>query len=212
MPAFAKAATPKKDRRLKHKKISIEPYQEDFPPKRPPSAFVPVSPSPDTVSDDPNTAAEQLKAVADLVSLHLSSSKRDFTHSTPTPYNPPGVSIERGQKANPLQKTSDKTILAVEAGEGSEDTELTETVPTSHQPNRDALRKASEHTGLSETSLTSHQPNRGALQEAPGYNVGEYLFNCICSGEEGSDYVSCIPHTSDIPRQSDSFNHAGTVR
>ncbi|KAF1379032.1 hypothetical protein PFLUV_G00196980 [Perca fluviatilis] len=131
-------ATPKNVHHRKPKKqfIEPEPYQKGFPPKRRNHSFVPVSSYPATVSYDPNTVAEQVTTTEDLESLHLLSSKCDFTHSTPKPYHPTSDSIERGQKDTPLQKTSDETIHAVEAGEGSEDTGLTATAPTPPQSNR----------------------------------------------------------------------------
>ena len=44
----------------------------------------------------------------------------------------------------------------------------------------------------------------------PEYNVGAYLFNCIYSTEEGSDYVSCIPHTSVITVSDKKCNRGNT--
>ncbi|XP_039677901.1 uncharacterized protein LOC120572649 [Perca fluviatilis] len=195
------------------KKRSIkteEAFQKGLPPKRQRPSFVPHSPYPDTVSDAPNNSAEQLTVSATLESLHWSSSKCDFTHSTPKTYHPPSVSIEREQKDTPLQKTFDKTIQAVEAGEGSEDIGLTKTAHTSHQPNREATGEGSEDTGLAETPLTAHQSSQASLQAVTEYNVGEYLFNCIYSTEEGSDYVRCIPHTSVVNVSDKKCNRGNT--
>ncbi|XP_028430538.1 mucin-5AC-like [Perca flavescens] len=263
MPLSVKAATPNVRHRKPKKQFiePVKPYTTGLPPKRRSPSFVPDTPYPDTVSGVPNTTAEQLTASKDLESLHRSSS------STPTPYQPPSVSIEREQKDSPLQKapeeslhwsssstptpyqppsvtiereqkTSDETIHAIEVGEvsedtgltataptsrqtnreatgeGSEDTELTAPVPTSRQTNRGATGEESEDTGLTATQLTPHQPCQAALQEAPEYNVGEYLFNCIYSTEEGTDYVSCIPHTSVITvadKKCNSANNAITT-
>ncbi|XP_028428623.1 uncharacterized protein LOC114552194 [Perca flavescens] len=210
MPLSVKAATPKNICHRKPKKQFTEPYHKGLLPKSSHHSFVPDLPYPDTVSADPNTAAEQLTASEDLESLHWSSSKCDFTHSTPKPYQPPSVSIEREQKDTLLQKTSDETIHAIEAGEGSEDTGLTATAPTSHQTNWEATGEGSEDTGLTETPLTAHQSSQAALQEVPEYNVGEYLFNCIYSTEEGPDYVSCIPHTSVITVSDKKCNRGNT--
>ena len=44
----------------------------------------------------------------------------------------------------------------------------------------------------------------------PEYNVGAYLFNCIYSTEEGSDHVSCIPHTSVITVSDKKCNRGNT--
>ncbi|XP_028461539.1 uncharacterized protein LOC114573503 isoform X3 [Perca flavescens] len=303
MPLSVKAATPNVRHRKPKKQFiePVKPYTTGLPPKSSSPSFVPVSSYPTTVSYDSNTAAEQLKATEDLVTLYLTP-EDDFTQSppwsryvcphkpkkrsrkrsieltaskdleslhrssssTPTPYQPPSVSIEREQKDSPLQKapeeslhwsssstptpyqppsvtiereqkTSDETIHAIEVGEvsedtgltataptsrqtnreatgeGSEDTELTAPVPTSRQTNRGATGEESEDTGLTATQLTPHQPCQAALQEAPEYNVGEYLFNCIYSTEEGTDYVSCIPHTSVITVADKKCNSANTA-
>ncbi|XP_028435580.1 uncharacterized protein LOC114556745 [Perca flavescens] len=262
------AATPNVRHRKPKKQFiePVKPYTTGLPPKSSPPSFVPVSSYPTTVSYDSNTAAEQLKATEDLVTLYLTP-EDDFTQSppwsryvcphkpkkrsrkrsieltarkdleslhrssssTPTPYQPPSVSIEREQK------TSDETIHAIEVGEvsedtgltataptsrqtnreatgeGSEDTELTAPVPTSRQTNRGATGEESEDTGPTATQLTPHQLCQAALQEDPEYNVGEYLFNCIYSTEEGTDYVSCIPHTSVITVADKKCNSANTA-
>ncbi|XP_028443529.1 uncharacterized protein LOC114561659 [Perca flavescens] len=224
-PPWSRYVCPHKPKKRSRKRSidPVKPYTVCFPPKRRSHSFVPDTPYPDTVSGVPNTTAEQLTASKDLESLHRSSS------STPTPYQPPSVTIEREQK------TSDETIHAIEVGEvsedtgltataptsrqtnreatgeGSEDTELTAPVPTSRQTNRGATGEESEDTGLTATQLTPHQPCQAALQEAPEYNVGEYLFNCIYSTEEGTDYVSCIPHTSVITVADKKCNSANTA-
>ncbi|XP_028461537.1 proteoglycan 4-like isoform X1 [Perca flavescens] len=258
-PPWSRYVCPHKPKKRSRKRSiePVKPYTTGLPPKRRSPSFVPDTPYPDTVSGVPNTTAE-LTASKDLESLHRSSS------STPTPYQPPSVSIEREQKDSPLQKapeeslhwsssstptpyqppsvtiereqkTSDETIHAIEVGEvsedtgltataptsrqtnreatgeGSEDTELTAPVPTSRQTNRGATGEESEDTGLTATQLTPHQPCQAALQEAPEYNVGEYLFNCIYSTEEGTDYVSCIPHTSVITVADKKCNSANTA-
>ncbi|XP_028446534.1 uncharacterized protein LOC114563814 isoform X2 [Perca flavescens] len=239
-PPWSRYVCPHKPKKRSRKRSidPVKPYTDSAPPKRRSPSFVPDTPYPDTVSGVPNTTAE-LTASEDLESLHRSSS------STPTPYQPPSVSIEREQKApgaslhwsssstpttyhppsvsiEKEQKASEETIHAIEVGEVSEDTGLTATAPTSRQTNREATGEGSEDTGLTAavptsrqtnqgatgeesedtgltaTQLTPHQPCQAALQEAPEYNVGEYLFNCIYSTEEGTDYVSCIPHTSVI--------------
>ncbi|XP_028427177.1 mucin-5AC-like [Perca flavescens] len=268
MPLSVKAATPNVRHRKPKKQFiePVKPYTTGLPPKSSTPSFVPVSSYPTTVSYDSNTAAEQLKATEDLVTLYLTP-EDDFTQSppwsryvcphkpkkrsrkrsieltaskdleslhrssssTPTPYQPPSVSIEREQK------TSDETIHAIEVGEvsedtgltataptsrqtnreatgeGSEDTELTAPVPTSRQTNRGATGEESEDTGPTATQLTPHQLCQAALQEDPEYNVGEYLFNCIYSTEEGTDYVSCIPHTSVITVADKKCNSANTA-
>ncbi|XP_028452705.1 uncharacterized protein LOC114567799 [Perca flavescens] len=222
-PPWSRYVCPHKPKKRSRKRSidPVKPYTDSAPPKRRSPSFVPDTPYPDTVSGVPNTTAE-LTASEDLESLHRSSS------STPTPYQPPSVSIEREQKA------SEETIHAIEVGEvsedtgltataptsrqtnreatgeGSEDTELTATVPTSRQTNRGATGEESEDTGLTATQLTPHQPCQAALQEVPEYNVGEYLFNCIYSTEEGTDYVSCIPHTSVITVSDKKCNRDNT--
>ncbi|XP_028452673.1 uncharacterized protein LOC114567766 [Perca flavescens] len=233
MPLSVKAATPNVRHRKPKKQFiePVKPYTTGLPPKSSSPSFVPVSSYPTTVSYDSNTAAEQLKATEDLVTLYLTP-EDDFTQSppwsryvcphkpkkrsrkrsieltarkdleslhrssssTPTPYQPPSVSIEREQKDSPLQKapeeslhwsssstptpyqppsvtiereqkTSDETIHAIEVGEVSEDTGLTATAPTSRQTNREATGEGSEDTELTAPVPTSRQTNRGATGE-----------------------------------------------
>ncbi|XP_028427172.1 mediator of DNA damage checkpoint protein 1-like [Perca flavescens] len=108
-PPWSRYVCPHKPKKRSRKRSiePVKPYTTGLPPKRRSPSFVPDTPYPDTVSGVPNTTAEQLTARKDLESLHRSSS------STPTPYQPPSVSIEREQK------TSDETIHAIEVGEVS---------------------------------------------------------------------------------------------
>ncbi|XP_028422862.1 mucin-2-like [Perca flavescens] len=172
-PPWSRYVCPHKPKKRSRKRSiePVKPYTTGLPPKRRSPSFVPDTPYPDTVSGVPNTTAEQLTARKRLESLHRSSP------STPTPYQPPSVSIEREQKDSPLQKAPEEslhwsspstptpyqppsTIHAIEVGEVSEDTGLTATAPTSRQTNREATGEGSEDTELTAPVPTSRQTNR----------------------------------------------------